>query len=75
MYGAGVALNVGAALPAAVYLSGTVLWMHAPLGSALLVTFLLTSPILVLGWLLRRTGRSMHKGLRRRPWLRVQADG
>ena len=75
LYGTGVALSLGAALLAAVVLFGTVLWMHAPLGSALLVSFVLALPVLALAWLFRRTGRSMHDGQRRRPWFRVHADG
>jgi len=55
---AGVLLNVVTAFAALIYLFGVVVWMHAPVVSALLLTVAMALPFLGLAWILLRLGRS-----------------
>jgi hypothetical protein len=55
---AGILLTVVTVLAALVYLFGVVIWMHAPVVPALLLTTAMAFPCLALTWILRQLGRS-----------------
>lgn len=55
---AGILLNVVTGFAAVIYLFGVVIWMHAPIASALLLTVVMTLPFFGLAWVLRRLSRS-----------------
>jgi hypothetical protein len=55
---AGTLLNVATGFFGVIYLFGVVIWMHAPVVPALLVTLAMTLPLFGLAWVFRRLGRS-----------------
>jgi hypothetical protein len=67
---AGILLSVVTAFAAVIYLFGVVIWMHAPVVPALLLTLAMASPFFALAWFLRRLGRS-----RTQPWYPPQDKG
>jgi hypothetical protein len=65
---AGILLHVVTVLAAVIYLFGVVIWMHAPVVPALLLTMGMALPFLALAWILNRLGRSSSQRLRTKPW-------
>jgi formate-dependent nitrite reductase membrane component NrfD len=65
---AGTLVYVCTGFAALVYLFGVVIWMHAPVVPALLLTSAMSAPLLFLGWLLLRLGRSAEAGAKPQPW-------
>jgi hypothetical protein len=54
---AGHLLNVVIALVAGIYLFGAVVWMHAPLIPALLLTLVMALPFLGIAWVFLKLGK------------------
>ena len=54
---AGHLLNVVIALVAVVYLFGALIWMHAPLIPALLITLAMALPFLGIAWVFLKLGK------------------
>ncbi|MEN3278472.1 MAG: hypothetical protein V7631_4262 [Massilia sp.] len=65
---AGTLVYVFTGFAALVYLFGVVIWMHAPVVPALLLTSAMSAPMLFLGWILLRLGRSADAGAQPQPW-------
>jgi hypothetical protein len=65
---AGILLSVMTVLAAVIYLFGAVIWMHAPVVPAVLLTLAMASPFFALAWVLRRLGRSTFQRSRIQPW-------
>jgi hypothetical protein len=63
----GILLNVVTAFAALIYLFGVVIWMHAPIGYALLLTLAMTLPFFGLAWILRWLGRSLSNAREHNP--------
>jgi hypothetical protein len=55
---AGILLSVVTVYAAVTDLFGVVIWMHAPVVPALLLTMAMALPFLALAWILRWLGRS-----------------
>lgn len=58
---AGHLLNVGIAFVAVVYLFGAVVWVHAPLIPALLLTLAMALPFLGIAWVLLKLGKVVRE--------------
>jgi len=65
---AGILLSVMTVLAAVIYLFGAVIWMHAPVVPAVLLTLMMVLPFFALAWVLRQLGRSTFERSRTQPW-------
>lgn len=65
---AGTLLNAVTVVLMVIYLFGVLVWMHAPLIPALLLTLAMALPPFGLAWLLRRWGRFAFPRARPQPW-------
>lgn len=69
---ASILLSAMTVLAAVIYLFGIVIWMHAPVVPALLLTLAMALPFLALAWILCRLGRLSSQHSRTRPWYSLQ---